>query len=124
MNQLTQLFERMEEGDNQGRAAFFAAASPELCQLARARPRDRGRKAGLDTSSLAHESYLRFVHWVRLRAEDRRAFFAYASQVTCSSIVTGVHERMAKKRSGDRGTERSVQCDWEKARLILAASLS
>lgn len=117
-----------------------------------------------------------------LRAEDRRAFFAYASQVMRSVIVNSVRERIAEKRGGDLQpltlstnlaanvvndeatvlrvhealedlekaeprlaqvaqmryfggyseqeiaetldvTERTVQRDWEKARLILAAAL-
>jgi len=37
-----------------------------------------------------------------LRAEDRRAFFAYASQVMRSVIVNSVRERIAQKRGGDR----------------------
>jgi hypothetical protein len=39
-----------------------------------------------------------------LRAEDRRAFFAYASQVMRSVIVSSVRERIAQKRGGDRST--------------------
>jgi RNA polymerase sigma factor (TIGR02999 family) len=117
-----------------------------------------------------------------LRVEDRRAFFAYASQVMRSVIVNSVRERIAQKRGGDglpltlstglksdgaddedtvlavhealqdletadprlaqvvqmryfggysekeiaetlEVTERTVQRDWEKARLILAAAL-
>jgi RNA polymerase sigma factor (TIGR02999 family) len=117
-----------------------------------------------------------------LRAEDRRAFFAYASQVMRSVIVNSVRDRIAQKRGGDLQpltlsnavaagiasdedtilkvhealedlekadprlaqvaqmryfggyseqeiadtlgvTERTVQRDWEKARLILAAAL-
>jgi RNA polymerase sigma factor (TIGR02999 family) len=137
----------------------------------------------LDTTCLVHEAYLRFVHAGDLRAEDRRAFFAYASQVMRSVIVNSVRERIAQKRGGgDRRpltlstqvaanvsddaqtilkvhealealeqadprlapvaqmryfggyseqeiaetldiTERTVQRDWEKARLILAAAL-
>ncbi len=136
----------------------------------------------LDTTALVHESYLRFVRAGELRAEDRRAFFAYASQVMRSVIVNSVRERIAQKRGGDwlplklstelaasipdredevlrvhealellekadprlaqvaqmryfggyseqeiaetlDVTERTVQRDWEKARLILAAAL-
>ena len=136
----------------------------------------------LDTTSLVHESYLRFVRGGELRAEDRRAFFAYASQVMRSVIVNSMRERVAAKRGGDspgltlsaelaanitsdEGTvlkvhdalevlqkaderlaqvaemryfggysgqeiaetlniaERTVQRDWEKARLILAAAI-
>jgi TonB family protein len=55
----------------------------------------------LNTTYLVHESYLRFVHIGELRAEDRRVFFAYASQVMRSVIVNSVRERIAQKRGGD-----------------------
>jgi RNA polymerase sigma factor (TIGR02999 family) len=117
-----------------------------------------------------------------LRAEDRRAFFAYASQVMRSVVVDAVRDRIAEKRGGDQRpltlstklsaniadneetilrvhealedlekadprlamvaqmryfggysereiaetldvTERTVQRDWDKARLILAEAL-
>jgi RNA polymerase sigma factor (TIGR02999 family) len=182
MNQLTELLGRMQSGDADARNALYAAAYPELHRLARARLRDGGRSAVLDTTCLVHESYLRFVKAGELRAEDRRAFFAYASQVMRSVIVNSVRERVAEKRGGDWRpltlstklaanvandeetvlrvhealddlekaeprlaqvaqmryfggyseqeiaetldvTERTVQRDWEKARMILAAAL-
>jgi RNA polymerase sigma factor (TIGR02999 family) len=182
MTQLTELLGRMQAGDAGARDALFAAAYADLQRLARARLRDGGRNTVMDTTSLVHESYLRFVSAGELRAEDRRAFFAYASQVMRSVIVNSVRERIAQKRGGDWRpltlstnlaanlantedtvlrvhealqdleqadarlaqvaqmryfggysereiaetlgiTERTVQRDWEKARLILAASL-
>lgn len=182
MNQLTQLLERMQAGDTDARDALFATAYAELHRLARARLRDGGRNTVLDTTSLVHESYLRFINSGELRAADRRAFFAYASQVMRSVIVSSVRERIAEKRGGEWRpitlstqaeipsttgeevvlqvhealtdleqadprlaqvaqmryfggysereiaetlgiTERTVQRDWEKARLILAAAL-
>jgi RNA polymerase sigma factor (TIGR02999 family) len=182
MNQLTELLGRIQAGDTEARGTLFAAAYTELHRIARARLRDGGRSTVLDTTCLVHESYLRFVHAGELRAEDRRAFFAYASQVMRSVIVNSVRERIAQKRGGDWQpltlstslaaniadgedtvlkvhealedlekadprlaqvaqmryfggyseqeiaetldiTERTVQRDWEKARLILAAAL-
>ena len=101
MNQLTELLGRMQSGDADARNALYAAAYPELHRLARARLRDGGRSSVLDTTCLVHESYLRFVQAGELRAEDRRAFFAYASQVMRSVIVNSVRERVAEKRGGD-----------------------
>src|SRR5690348_13199392 len=148
----------------------------------RSRLRDGGRNTLLDTTGLVHESYLRFVSTGALRAGDRRAFFAYASQVMRSVIVNSARDRLAQKRGGefqpltlttrvganvvedettilkihealedlelaeprlaevaqmryfggysDREiaetlglSDRTVQRDWEKARLILAAAL-
>jgi RNA polymerase sigma factor (TIGR02999 family) len=182
MNQLTELLGRAQAGDKAARDALFAAAYGELHRLAHARLRDGGRNTVLDTTCLVHESYLRFLRAGELRAEDRRAFFAYASQVMRSVIVNSVRERVAQKRGGGQPaltlatnlvanvadgeqmvlavhealevleqaeprlaqvaqmryfggyseqeiaetleiTERTVQRDWEKARLILAAAL-
>ncbi len=182
MGQLTDLLGRIQGGDRDARDALFAAAYAELHGLAHARLRHGGRNTLLDTTGLVHESYLRFSRAGELRAENRRAFFAYASQVMRSVILNGVRERMALKRSPsaqDAGvvgagaealsgeeqtilevhealtkleeadprlahvaemryfggyseqeiadalqiTERTVQRDWEKARIILAAAL-
>jgi RNA polymerase sigma factor (TIGR02999 family) len=182
MSQLTELLGRVQAGDATARDALFAAAYAELHRLAHARLRDGGRNTVMDTTCLVHESYLRFVRAGELRAEDRRAFFAYASQVMRSVIVNAVRERIAQKRGGDQKpltlatnlggdvgdgeetvlavhealetleatdprlaqvaqmryfggyseqevaetlnvTERTVQRDWEKARLILAVAL-
>ena len=182
MSQLTLLLGRMKAGDEGARDELFATAYADLHRMAQARLRDGGRDAVLDTTCLVHESYLRFLQAGDLRAEDRRAFFAYASQVMRSVIVNSVRERIAQKRGGDWRpvtlsthlvanvadgeeailtvhealddlekadprlaqvaqmryfggyserevaetlgvTERTVQRDWEKARLILAELL-
>jgi RNA polymerase sigma factor (TIGR02999 family) len=182
MNQLTELLGRLRAGDAEARDALFAAAYSELHRLARSRLRDGGRNTLLETTGLVHESFLRFVNAGELRAEDRRAFFAYASQVMRSVIVNSARERLAQKRGGDWRpltlstqlgadvaadeetllrvhealedleqadarlaqvaqmryfggyseqeiaetlgvSDRTVQRDWEKARLILAAAL-
>ena len=101
MNQLTELLGRLQAGDTEARNALFAAAYAELHRLARARLRDGGRNTLLDTTCLVHEAYLRFVSAGELRAEDRRAFFAYASEVMRSVIVNSVRERITQKRGGD-----------------------
>jgi RNA polymerase sigma factor (TIGR02999 family) len=101
MTQITQLLGRMHGGDAAARDALFAAAYEELRRLARARLRDGGRNTVLETTGLVHECYERFVRAGELRAEDRRAFFAYASQVMRSVILNSVRERQAQRRGGD-----------------------
>jgi RNA polymerase sigma factor (TIGR02999 family) len=101
MNQLTELLGQLQAGDPEARDALFAAAYSELHRLARSRLRDGGRSTVLDTTSLVHEAYLRFVGAGALRAEDRRAFFAFASQVMRSVILNSARERIAQKRGGD-----------------------
>jgi RNA polymerase sigma factor (TIGR02999 family) len=183
MSQLTELLGRLRAGDEAARDPLFAAAYSELHQLAKARLRERDRRVTLDTTGLVHETYLRFVTVGELRVEDRRAFFAYASQVMRSVILNSIRDRRAQKRGGDwipmtlspemeanlasdeetilkvheamevlQETEprlaqvaqmryfggysekeiaetldmtvRTVQRDWEKARLILAAAIA
>ena len=182
MSQITQLLSRMQAGDDGARDALFEATYHELRRLARSRLRDGGRNTVLDTTSLVHESYLRFVRVGELQFDDRRAYFAYAARVMRSVILDSVRERQAERRGGDAThltlstelienldgseqtvlqvndalealakanerlaqvvemryfggyseseiaetlgvTERTVQRDWEKARLILAEAL-
>jgi RNA polymerase sigma factor (TIGR02999 family) len=101
MTQLTELLGRLRAGEDAARDALFSAAYTELHRLAQSRLRDRGRHLTLDTTSLVHETYLRFVHAGELRAEDRRAFFRYAAQIMRSVIVNSIRDRMTQKRGGD-----------------------
>ena len=80
--------------------ALFTAAYTELRKLARCRLRGGGTDGLLGTTTLVHESYLRFSLCRSLRSENRRAFFAYASQVMRSVIVDTVRERQAERRGG------------------------
>jgi RNA polymerase sigma factor (TIGR02999 family) len=101
MTSLTVLIQRISEGDAAARDELFAHAYAELRKLARSRLRGGGRDAVLNTTSLVHETYLRFVHAGQLRPQDRRAFFAYASKAMRSVIVDCVRERQALRRGGD-----------------------
>jgi RNA polymerase sigma factor (TIGR02999 family) len=100
MGELTTLLARMHAGDRAARDALFAAAYSDLRRLAHARLGARGGGEALDTTMLVHESYLRYVDAGELRAEDRRSFFAYASQVMRSIIVNTARDRVADKRGG------------------------
>lgn len=102
MTEITQLLHKVQAGDAGAREALFAATYPDLERLARARLRDGGRNTLLDTRGLVHESYLRYIRGGELRAEDRRAFFAFASQVMRSVIVSSARERAAAKRGAGR----------------------
>jgi RNA polymerase sigma factor (TIGR02999 family) len=101
MNQLTELLGRVKAGDVKARDTLFAIAYQDLHRLAHLRLRDGGRNTVLDTTCLVHESYLRFVNSGELRAEDRKAFFAYASKVMRSVVVNSARERLSQKRGGD-----------------------
>ncbi len=98
---ITVLLERLRAGDAAARDELFTVAYDNLRTMARARLRDGGRNTSLDTTSLVHEAYLKFIRGGDLRAEDRHGFFAYASRVMRSIIVDSVRERQAQRRGGD-----------------------
>jgi RNA polymerase sigma factor (TIGR02999 family) len=97
---LTDLIRRAQSGDAAALRAVFDAAYQELRALARARLRRSGPDSLLDTTSLVHESFLRFADAGRLRVEDRRHFFGYAAQVMRSVVVDLVRQRQSERRGG------------------------
>jgi DNA-directed RNA polymerase specialized sigma24 family protein len=70
----------------------------------------------LETTSLVHESYLRFVRVGELQIDDRRR-----SSLVEMRYSGGYSDREIAETLGL--TERTVQRDWEKARLILTEAL-
>jgi RNA polymerase sigma factor (TIGR02999 family) len=97
---LTDLLRRARQGDSEAADALFAATYPELRRLARARLRGGGRSTLLDTTSLVHESYLRFAGTKSLQLEDRVHFMHYAGRVMRSVIVDFARRRNAGRRGG------------------------
>src|SRR5262245_30886988 len=84
---LTDLIRRARDGDSRAQQDFFNRTYDDLCRMARARLRDTARGPLLDTTSLVHESYLRFAKVGELQISDRLHFFRYAGQVMRSVIV-------------------------------------
>lgn len=84
-----------------GVGAMFAALYPQLRRLARARLRDGGREAVLDTTALVHESYLRLATGSGLRSAQVGAFMLYAGRAMRSVIVDLVRKRQALRRGSD-----------------------
>jgi RNA polymerase sigma factor (TIGR02999 family) len=100
MGQITELLSRVNGGDKAARDALFALAYGELKKLAHVRLYQGGRCEMLDTTALVHEAYIRFIHSAELRSEDRRSFFAFASQVMRNVIVDTARARLAQRRGG------------------------
>jgi RNA polymerase sigma factor (TIGR02999 family) len=96
---LAELIQRAQHGDAAAANALFTATYNDLRRLARVRL--HGRSATLDTSSLVHESYLRFAASGRLRLQDREHFMRWAGRVMRSVIVDFARRRKASRRGGD-----------------------
>jgi len=97
---VTELLQRARAGDEEALRALFEATYGDLRNLARARLRRAERDALLDTTSLVHESFVRFAEAGSVRIEDRAHFLRYACQVMRSVIVDFVRERMTQRRGG------------------------
>jgi len=97
---LTDLIHRAEKGDTTAADRLFAATYDDLRRLARRRLAAGGRNTLLDTTSLVHESYLRFAASGTLHLEDRVHFLRWAGHVMRSVIVDFVRHRTAARRGG------------------------
>lgn len=78
----------------------WSQAYPELKRLARARLHAAGPQAGLNTTALVHESFLRLANG-QLRFPSHGHFYAYAAKVMRSVIVDQLRERQAERRGGN-----------------------
>jgi RNA polymerase sigma factor (TIGR02999 family) len=98
--ELTRLLQRAQQGDRQAVDALFDASYRELRRLARSRLRGARKDQTLNTTSLVHESYLRFVEAKQLQLVDRARFFAYAGHAMRSIVVDLVRKRQAERHGG------------------------
>ena len=101
MGQVTSLLSAIGQGNPEALGKLYALLYPELRRLAHSRVRRSGDMTLLDTTSLVHESYLRFEKSGALKIGDRAQFMAYAAQVMRSVIVDGVRRRQSERRGGD-----------------------
>src|SRR5437899_441667 len=83
---------------------LFSVLYHDLRKLAHARLARAATPTLLDTTSLVHESYLRFLKAGQVHIEDRAHFLAYAAKVMRSVIVDFARERAAKRRVHGRST--------------------
>jgi RNA polymerase sigma factor (TIGR02999 family) len=98
---LTDLIQQANAGDDAALKRVFDAAYADLRRVARLHLSKRGRGPLLDTTSLVHESYLRFANTGQLSIRDRQHFLRYAGHVMRSVIVDFVREAQAVRRGGD-----------------------
>jgi RNA polymerase sigma factor (TIGR02999 family) len=102
MAELTVLLSAARSGDQRAADQAFRVLYDELRRLARAKLRQHQPMTLLDTTSLVHESYLRFVAAdAGPGLTDRHHFFAYCARVMRSVIVDLARARLAERRGGD-----------------------
>jgi len=144
MGQVTSLLSAIGQGERQALGELYALLYPELRRLAHSRVSRSGELTLLDTTSLVHESYLRFEKSGAVALDEAHEVPAADPH---DSEVLRLHEslealaaidervvRVVEMRYFAGMTEadvagalglavRTVARDWEKARLFLHASL-
>lgn len=100
MGQVTSLLSAIGHGERDALGELYGLLYPELHRLAHSRMRRNGDMTLLDTTSLVHESYMRFEKSGAVEMRDRAQFMAYAAQVMRSVVVDVIRRRQSERRGG------------------------
>lgn len=100
MSDVTVLLRKLADNDKAAIDSLFEVLYPDLHRMARARLAENGPNTLLDTTSLAHEAYLRLKNAGRIDLDSRGRFMAYCSQVLRAIIVDFARKRNAERRGG------------------------
>ncbi len=98
--EITRWLLEWKNGDQEARERFIAAVHHELRKLARHCLNDERANHTLQTDALINEAFLRLVDPSRLRAENRKQFFALAAEVMRHVLVDWARQRAYQKRAG------------------------
>ncbi len=99
MIEVTLLIGRARDGDRSAAEQLFRAVYDDLHRIA-ARQVGRGEGAGMGSTSLVHEAYLRLARPEALGVNDRAHFFAVAARAMRQIAVDHARARLADKRGG------------------------
>ncbi|MFG6457679.1 ECF-type sigma factor [Roseateles sp. BYS96W] len=101
---ITELLAGTARGDAASLQQLYAVLYPEIKRVARIRLAQSGpgsRVAGLDTTALVHEGFLRMADRQGLQGETRGQFFAYVGRVLRSVVIDHLRAEGRDKRGGD-----------------------
>lgn len=98
---ITELLAGTARGDAASLQQLYAVLYPEIKRLARLRLAQSGHAAGLNTTALVHEGFLRMADQQGLQGETRGQFFAYVGRVLRSVVIDHLRTEGRDKRGGD-----------------------
>jgi len=101
---VTELLVGTSQGDPEALQKLYALLYPEIKRVARirlAQSGPNGRVAGLDTTALVHEGFLRMADQQGLQGDTRGQFFAYVGRVLRSVVIDHLRAEGRDKRGGD-----------------------
>lgn len=98
---ITELLAGTSRGDAASLQQLYALLYPEIKRVARVRLAQSGHAAGLNTTALVHEGFLRMADQQGLQGETRGQFFAYVGRVLRSVVIDHLRTEGRDKRGGD-----------------------
>ena len=101
MSDVTQLLIGTSRGDPEALQQLYALLYPEIKRVARIRLAQSGHAAGLNTTALVHEGFLRMADQRGGLGETRGQFFAYVGRVLRSVVIDHLRGEGRDKRGGD-----------------------
>jgi len=120
---ITELLARSHQGQSEALQELFAKLYPEIKRVARSRLAHAGGVAGLNTTALVHEGFLRMAEQEGLRGSSRGQFFAYVGQVLRSVVIDHLRAEGRDKRGGDQVMVTLSAADEVPSRQSSAADL-
>ena len=120
---ITELLARSHQGQSEALQELFAKLYPEIKRVARSRLAHAGVVAGLNTTALVHEGFLRMAEQEGLRGSSRGQFFAYVGQVLRSVVIDHLRAEGRDKRGGDQVMVTLSAADEVPSRQSSAADL-
>jgi RNA polymerase sigma factor (TIGR02999 family) len=97
--QITELLQRVHDGDQQALNTVIPLVYDELKKLAAGHLRREGKARDLETTALVHEAFLRLAHGQQPSYENRSHFYGIASRLMRQVLVDSARARAAEKRS-------------------------
>jgi RNA polymerase sigma factor (TIGR02999 family) len=96
---ITTLIAGVRSGEKGALGQLFSELYQDLRQLAHARVKRSSCPTLLDTTSVVHESYLRFLKAGQVQVSDRAHFLAYAARVMRSVVVDFAREGAGRRKA-------------------------
>jgi RNA polymerase sigma-70 factor (ECF subfamily) len=115
--EITQLLQRLQDGDSDAMNVIIPLVYDNLKNLARSHLRREANQLHLETTALVHEAYLRLARGRHPSYENRLHFYGIASRLMRQVLIDSARRRAAEKRGAvkevavavlpDRARERS-----------------
>ena len=101
MSDVTQILERVEQGDGKAAEELLPLVYEELRKLAAYKMAQEQAGQTLQPTALVHEAWLRIVGQQQQRWENRKQFFIAASETMRRILVDRARKRQAIRHGGD-----------------------